>query len=149
MKVSSRAVYGALAAVDLAVRESRVPVQAKAIARRQGIPVRFLEHVLHALKKAGVVASHRGAQGGYQLARPPEDISLLEIVEALDGPLSPPRDPAAALRGPRARPSHTLLEEVWEQVREAEQRVLSATSLRTLAERFQQLHDGQSLMYHI
>ena len=63
MKVSLRATYGIIAAVDLALHDHDVPVQAKTIARRQGIPARFLEQVLHAMKKAGLVVSQRGAQG--------------------------------------------------------------------------------------
>ena len=147
MRISSRAHYGALAAVDLALQGPHVPVQAKAIARRHGIPVRFLEHVLHALKKAGLIQSHRGAQGGYHLAKSPEEISLLDIFEALDGPLLP--SPTNGRGSVRTRPAHALLGEVWENIREAEQRVLRGTSLRALTERFQQLHHEQSLMYHI
>ena len=88
MKVSLRATYGIMAAVDLAMHVGTAPVQAKTIARRQAIPARFLEQVLHGMKKAGLVTSLRGAQGGYVLSKKPSEVSVVEILEALDGPLS-------------------------------------------------------------
>src|SRR4249920_1296630 len=87
MKVSLRATYGIMAAVDLAMHLGTAPVQAKSIARRQAIPARFLEQVLHGMKKAGLVSSVRGAQGGYVLLKKPSEVSVVEILEALDGPL--------------------------------------------------------------
>ena len=76
MKVSKRATYGIMVAVDLAIHAREVPIQARAIARRHGIPVRFLEQVLHAMKKAGIVESQRGAQGGYLLTHEPSAMSI-------------------------------------------------------------------------
>src|SRR5437899_389467 len=93
MRVSLKATYGIMASIDLAIQGGNIPVQSKAIARRQAIPVRFLEQVLHAMKQAGLVDSVRGAQGGYVLAKVPSEISLAEIVEALDGPLTMPKQP--------------------------------------------------------
>ena len=90
MKVSLRATYGIMAAVDIAMHIGTAPVQAKSIARRQAIPARFLEQVLHGMKKAGLVSSLRGAQGGYVLSKKPSEVSVVEILEALDGPLSSP-----------------------------------------------------------
>src|SRR5262249_2698903 len=90
MKVSLRATYGIMAAIDLAMGAERLPIQARSIARRQGIPARFLEQVLHTMKKAGLISSLRGAQGGYVLTKNPADLSIAEILEALDGPLLPP-----------------------------------------------------------
>ena len=87
MKVSLRATYGIIAAVDLALHHAEHPVCAKSIAKRQAIPARFLEQVLHAMKKAGVVTSQRGAQGGYVLSRKPWELSVADILDALEGPL--------------------------------------------------------------
>jgi Rrf2 family protein len=150
MKVSLKATYGIMAALDLALQNGSAPVQAKSIAKRQTIPLRFLEQVLHAMKKAGIVDSLRGALGGYTLNKKPADISLAEIVEALDGPLSPgmPRGSAARrLRG-RLKPD-TLLMDVWERVHQAELSVLGTVTLQQLAERQQQLDQERTLMYHI
>ena len=150
MKVSLKATYGIMAALDLALHNGTSPVQAKTIAKRQAIPLRFLEQVLHAMKNAGLVESVRGAQGGYTLGKKPADVSLADIVEALDGPLSPgtPRGSAARrLRG-QLKPD-ALLADVWERVHQAELSVLGAVTLKELAERQQQLHQKPTFIYHI
>ncbi|TAJ09952.1 MAG: Rrf2 family transcriptional regulator [Nitrospirae bacterium] len=150
MKISLKATYGVLAALDLALNDGTSPIQAKTIAKRQAIPLRFLEQVLNAMKNAGLVDSLRGAQGGYLLGKLPEEISLADIVEALDGTLSAPsghRGTGRHIKGP-SRPD-LLLADVWERVRQAELGVLSAVTLRELAERHQQLDRERTLMYHI
>ena len=149
MKVSLRSTYGIMAAVDLAMQAGTAPVQAKSIARRQGIPARFLEQVLHAMKKAGLVSSLRGAQGGYVLTKKPSDLSVAEILEALDGPFFP----LAGLNGygplRRAAKSDLLLANVWNRVHDAERRVLEAITVEELAGQQRQLEQQRSLMYHI
>jgi Rrf2 family protein len=150
MKISLKATYGIMAALDLALQNGGAPIQAKAIARRQAIPLRFLEQVLLAMKKAGLVDSLRGAQGGYLLSKLPGEISLAEIVEALDGSLSPVQGRRSATRRFRERERQdSLLATVWERVRQAELDVLSAVTLQELAERHQQLDQQRTLMYHI
>lgn len=151
MRVSLKAIYGILAAMDLAIHNGRSPVQAKSIAQRQAIPARFLEQVLHTMKKAGLVDSLRGAQGGYTLRKLPSEISLAEIVEALDGPLSLASRQKAGLRrlGGRRAKIESILNTVWERVRQAELDVLTAVTLKELAERHQQIEQEQVLMYHI
>src|SRR6476660_10302027 len=126
MKVSLRATYGIMAAVDLAMQLGTAPVQAKSIARRQGIPARFLEHVLHTMKKAGLVSSLRGAQGGYVLSKKPSEVSVAEILEALDGPLLPPLGGARRAQVRRLGKPELLLGQVWEQVYQAERQLLEA-----------------------
>ncbi len=149
MRVSFKTTYAIQAALDLALSSGEAPVRAKAIARRQGIPARFLEQVLNAMKKAGLVQSLRGAAGGYTLNKPPSDISIAAIVEALDGPLigavsSPSR--GARSRG-AAKPD--TLSEIWERVRQAELDVLNSVTLKDLAARHRQLQAERGLMYHI
>lgn len=150
MKVSLKATYGILAALDMALSNGGTPVQSKAIAKRQAIPIRFLEQVLLAMKKAGLVDSLRGAQGGYLLSKFPQEISLAEIVEALDGSLTMKPVHATGTRRTRERSKpDRLLGAVWERVRQAELGVLSAVTLKELAERHQQLEQERALMYHI
>lgn len=151
MRVSLKATYGIMAALDIAMQQARdTPVQSKAIARRQGIPVRFLEQVLHGMKQAGLMESIRGAQGGYVLQKDPADISLADIVEALDGTLVASRDRNGdGGRTARRMKADELLGDVWERVRQAELAVLSAVSLKTLTERCRQLEQKRALMYHI
>jgi len=148
MKVSLRATYGIMAAVDLAMQTGTAPVQAKSIARRQAIPSRFLEQVLHAMKKAGLVASQRGAQGGYVLSKKPSEVSVVEILEALDGPLLP------LSQNGRSQPRRTskpelLLGKVWEQVHQAERHILEAVTVEELAGQQRILEQQRTLMYHI
>jgi Rrf2 family cysteine metabolism transcriptional repressor len=150
MRVSLKATYGIMASIDLAIHNGSIPVQSKAIARRQYIPVRFLEQVLHAMKQAGLVDSVRGAQGGYILAKVPSEVSLAEIVEALDGPVTIPRQPKLSHGRTSGRtPFDSLLCDIWARVRQAELGVLSAVTLKDLVDRHQQLDQERALMYHI
>ena len=149
MKVSLRSTYGIMAAVDLAMQNGSAPIQAKSIARRQGIPARFLEQVLHAMKRAGLVSSLRGAQGGYVLSKKASELSVAEILEALDGPFLA----VAGLNGQNhLRPSgksNALLAKVWDRVYEAERQVLEAITVEELAGQQRQLEQQRTLMYHI
>jgi Rrf2 family protein len=149
MKMSKRVSYGILAAIDLAIHLNEAPIQAKTVSRRQGIPLRFLEQVLHTMKNAGLVESHRGAQGGYLLARKPEDLSLAEIFESLEGPgfHRSGADPLPRHRH-MAKPD-LLLGDVCEQLQRAERKVLEGITVEQLAAR-QRLVDAQrNPMYHI
>jgi Rrf2 family protein len=138
-----------MAAVDLAMQSGSSPVQAKAIARRQGIPARFLEQVLHAMKNAGLVSSSRGAQGGYVLARKAAEISVADILEALDSPFLFRMSLNGHSPFGRKSKSQLLLETVWERVHEAERRVLGAITIEALAEQLRLIEQKSVLMYHI
>lgn len=149
MKVSKRVTYGIMAAVDLAINATIVPIQARAIAKRQGIPIRFLEQVLHALKNGDLVESHRGAQGGYLLSRQPSLISIANILEALEGPLFH-RSPVHQRRRDRlpTKPE-LLLGDVWEQVQQAERKVLEGITVEQLATQQRAIEAQRNPMYHI
>jgi Rrf2 family transcriptional regulator, cysteine metabolism repressor len=149
MKVSLRSTYGILAAVDLAMQTNTVPTQAKSIARRQGIPARFLEQVLHAMKKAGLVTSLRGAQGGYVLSKKPSEVSVAEILEALDGPVLSVVGQNGQGSPRRAAKSEILLAAVWDRVCNAERKVLEAVTVEELAGQQRLLEQQRSPMYHI
>lgn len=150
-KVPLKITYGIMAAIDLGLHYGSQPIQAKIIAGRQAIPVRFIEQVLYSLKQAGVVESARGAQGGYSLRKDPSQISLAEIVEAMDGQ---PR-PAAynpIMRNGKADilvDSEKFLSGIWKKVHQAEQKVLRSITLNALVEQYAQLEHQQALMYHI
>lgn len=88
MRISARAVYASMAVLELALHGDQNPIQAKEIAIRQDIPIKFLEQILVQLKNAGIAASTRGSAGGYRLNRPVEELSLREIIEAVDGELA-------------------------------------------------------------
>ena len=87
MRVSAKADYAARAAAELAMAVD-APITADRIAEAQDIPAKFLETILLELKHAGIVRSQRGPDGGYTLARDPGDISLADVIRAVDGPLA-------------------------------------------------------------
>ena len=147
---SKRTNYGILVALDLATQAPGQPVQARAIAKRQAIPVRVLEHVLTAMKRAGLVESTRGAQGGYVLRKHPEELSVAQIVEALDGPPVIPvtvSRPAPSVR--RGMEQHLLLSGIWTRVQQADMDLLNRIKLSELLEEYRGLHQRGSPMYHI
>lgn len=143
--------YGIMATIELAQQENSLPLQAKVIAKRQGIPARFIEQILQNLKQSGIVRSLRGPQGGYILARDPHQISLEDLVNALNGSMSDSLLPAWSGNGfPESREApHALLADVWQQVREAEQEVLRKISIQKLAEQYHKLESQRGMMYHI
>lgn len=149
MKVSKRATYGIMVAVDLAIHAREVPIQARAIARRHGIPVRFLEQVLHAMKKAGIVESQRGAQGGYLLTHEPSAMSIADIFEALEGPVFHRTFAGERTRERQATKPELLLGDVWEQVQQAERKVLENITIEHLAMRLRTIDAQRNPMYHI
>ena len=87
MKLSTRGRYGIHAMYDLALHADAGPQPIKAIAAREGVPEAYLEQLIAGLKRAGLVNSVRGAQGGYRLARPPEQITVGDVLRALEGGL--------------------------------------------------------------
>ena len=87
MRLSAKADYALRASLELAAAGDG-HVKAEALARAQSIPLRFLEQILLDLKHAGLVASQRGAEGGYWLAKPPGEISLADVIRAVEGPLA-------------------------------------------------------------
>jgi Rrf2 family protein len=101
MKISAKAQYACLAIMALARHQpDQTPVRIRTIAEAHGIPERYLVQILLQLKGAGLVYSTRGAAGGYRLARPADQISLGEVLTAIDGPGEPPSGPCWT--GPRS-----------------------------------------------
>ena len=137
MSLSAKAEYACLAMLELAAQYGDPrPVRLADVADKHGIPQRFLVQILLQLKGAGLTASTRGAAGGYQLARPPADISLADILGVVD------RTDAPAAR-PDASALAATLQSVWERIHEARARILRETTLAALVEA------GQGLQYVI
>jgi Rrf2 family protein len=88
VRVSAKTDYAIRAVLELAAAGDERPVKGERIATAQQIPLRFLENILMQLRHTGLVESRRGADGGYRLARAPEDITLAEVIRAIDGPLA-------------------------------------------------------------
>jgi Rrf2 family protein len=94
MRISAKVDYAVRAAVELAAVKEEGPVKGDTIAEAQDIPLKFLENILGELKHVGIVNSRRGAQGGYWLNRPAEEVTLGDIVRAVEGPLASVRGEA-------------------------------------------------------
>lgn len=130
MKISAKAEYGCLAALALArVQPEEPPLRIREIAESEGIPERYLVQILLQLKGAGIVASTRGASGGYRLASTPDRITVADLLTAIDGPLEQPVSTEPTSLSARA------LRDVWRAAREAELRVLERTTLAGLVDR--------------
>ncbi len=133
MRISAKAEYACVAMLELAARHGAPqPLRIKAIADAQGIPQRFLVQILLQLKTAGLVASVRGAAGGYQLTRAPEEISLAAVINAIDDRTLAPR---SALGEANRTPVVEALIDVWHEIQAREQRTLEALNLAELLRR--------------
>jgi Rrf2 family protein len=131
MRVSARTDYAIRALLELAVAPEDAPVRADAIARAQAIPSKYLDNLLGDLRRARLILSQRGVQGGYRLARPAADITLADVMRAIEGPLADVRDDAPeAVRYPGPAAS---LREVWIALRASMRTVLEATTLADVA----------------
>lgn len=130
MHISAKVDYAVRALVALAAVGGG-PVAGASLAKDQNLPAKFLEGILAELRRAGIVGSQRGAEGGYRLARPAAQISVADVIRAIDGPL-------AEIRG--ERPEATAyegatkaLQDVWIAVRASLRAVLEATTLADIA----------------
>jgi Rrf2 family cysteine metabolism transcriptional repressor len=135
-----------MAMVELGLRERQGRVQVREISESQGIPEEYLEQLMMPLKRAGLVRSQRGVRGGYTLARPASQITVLEILEALEGPILDAEPTDAALRE-RAQTSGVT--EVWERLRQAMEGTLRAITLAQVCAWERERRTKQPLMFYI
>ncbi len=129
MRVSARADYAIRALLELAAGDA--PIRADAIAAAQGIPPKFLENLLVDLRRARLVVSQRGREGGYRLARASDSITLADVIRAIDGPLAGVRDDAP--EDVTYAGAATSLRDVWVALRASMRQVLEATTLADVA----------------
>ncbi|HET6494282.1 MAG TPA: Rrf2 family transcriptional regulator [Thermoleophilia bacterium] len=147
MNISMKSRYAVRALTELARRQevsSGKPVRLADVAECGEMPLQFLEQVFAALRRAGVVRSRRGAAGGYTWARPADEISVLEVVSALDGALSP----VECTQGLCVRAGACGASSVWVEAQEALASVLGGTTIGDLLAREEALR-GRSPMYYI
>ena len=131
MQISARADYAVRALAELAAQGGG-PVKGERLATAQQIPAKFLENILAELRHAGLLFSQRGAEGGYWLARPATDISIADIIRAVDGPLANVRGQRPEMVDYDGAAKH--LSEVWIGVRASVRAVLEQVSLAALVE---------------
>jgi Rrf2 family transcriptional regulator, cysteine metabolism repressor len=143
MKISAKGEYAIKAMLDLSMHESEGLVSIQEIASRQAIPQRYLEQVLLQLKRAGLLASKRGASGGYHLARSPEDITVGEVLRAVEGATAP----FESTRGGRHGPND--LTELWDELSRAVSQVIDRMTFGELAARAALRRTSARAMYHI
>jgi Rrf2 family transcriptional regulator, cysteine metabolism repressor len=129
ISITSKSPYAVLALAELARNTGDQPVPIGELARKRDVPVQFLEQLFAVLRRGGIISSQRGVKGGYRFAREPSTITVLEIVEMLDGPLG--RD----------------AEGVFEDAADAARKVLAQTTIADVLER--ELRDAGASMYHI
>tara|TARA_B100000315_G_scaffold225997_1_gene232629 strand:+ start:5471 stop:5929 length:459 start_codon:yes stop_codon:yes gene_type:complete len=152
MKISIKGEYGVLAVLELAFNCNRGPLQVRAIARKQNIPHRFLEQVMSALKRNGLVRGIRGAQGGYLLAKSSDEIFVGDIIEAIDGPITPMAcvgNGTAGMCWQEIDPKLCAVHGVWSDVKDSVMGVLNSTTIQDLCDRAHALNGQRTLMYHI
>jgi Rrf2 family protein len=132
MRVSAKVDYALRAVTELAASTPGF-VKAERLATAQAIPLKFLENILLELRRAEIVASQRGADGGYRLAKPADEVSLADVIRAVEGPI-------ATVRGARPEDAEytgaaTALRDVWIELRTSMRGVLETTSLADLVAR--------------
>lgn len=135
MKLSTRTRYGMRAIIELAKHEEKRPLQLKAIAERQDISIKYLEQLMSMLRQSGILRSVRGAKGGYVLARPAEQIRLNEVFRCLEGPVTTAECTESTDYCERS--ADCVAREVWLEVEEAIQKILSSITLADLVKRTQ------------
>ncbi len=131
MRISAKVDYAVRAAVELAAATDDKPVKAERIATAQDIPLNFLENILGELRHSGIVRSHRGAEGGFRLAKPAAELTVADIIRAVEGPL-------ASVRGGPPEDAHyggaaESLPRVWIAVRQSLRRVAEHVTVADIA----------------
>ncbi|MFZ0090979.1 MAG: Rrf2 family transcriptional regulator [Solirubrobacteraceae bacterium] len=131
MRISAKADYAVRAVVELAAANGDKPVKAERVATAQEIPLNFLENILGELRHAGIVRSHRGADGGFRLAKPAGEVTVADVIRAVEGPL------ASVRGGPPEDASYTgaasTLPRVWIAVRVNLRRVVEQVTIADIA----------------
>ena len=147
MKLSTKGRYGTRALLDVALHQEDSPVQLKVIAERQQISLHYLEHIIAPLIAAGLLRSTRGAYGGVSLGKPPQEIVLSEVIQVLEGSITPVEcvdDPNVC-----SRADICVTRDVWTDVKKAMAGVLESVTLQDLVERQNDKRKLESAMYHI
>ncbi len=145
MRLSTKGEYGLLAIIDLALYSHQAPIQSAQIAERQNIPKQYLDQLLLVLKKAGLVESSRGRQGGYQLARPAGHINLLQVVRALEGSID--CMDVFMREGTANEPTREILKDLWSEIFSHASEVLRKTTVDEVCEKRKKL--TPQIMYYI
>lgn len=129
MRLSTRGHYGLKAMYDLARYYGAGPVPLKTVAERQHISGHYLEQLIAVLRRGGLVKSVRGAQGGYILARPPDEIHVGDVIRILEGPIAPVECVSEIKTAECDQADHCITRTVWAKVRDSIAQVMDSISL--------------------
>ncbi|PHV72097.1 Rrf2 family transcriptional regulator [Sporanaerobium hydrogeniformans] len=149
MKLSTKGRYGLQAMVDLAVYSKEKHVSLKSISERLSLSENYLEQLIALLKKNGLVSSVRGAQGGYFLAKPPEEITIGEILRALEGSLAPTDCTCESNTVHCALNGKCVTRSVWEKIRDSINKVVDNITLKQLMDDYEKINENASSIYYI
>ena len=147
MRLTMKGDYGLRAMIDLAAHYGKGPIPSSEIAARQLVPEHFLDQLLITLRRTGLLKSQRGPQGGHMLARPPAQITMGEVIRALEGNTAPMEcvpNPSSCQLAPGCG-----MRDIWLQVEAFTQQLLSNTTLEQLAQRHRVPSQERDLMYYI
>lgn len=146
LRFSAKGEYAALAVLALSLHPDQSPLQVKTISKSERIPLRFLEQVMSLLKKKGLVESVRGPHGGYRLTRSPAQITVGEVLQAIEGPAIP-----SELSGqdPLVNPGSIVLREIWTDLNNILNEQLHGINFEDLCERKREREEKEVLMFHI
>lgn len=146
MNISAKSKYAVRALVELAQHTDGQPVPIGDIAARKDIPLQFLEQLFSSLRKSGILNSHRGVRGGFSFRKLPEDVSVLDVVEVLDGNVAPVSCTAGAHCD---KMESCAVKDVWHEAKASLEGVLSAATIADLAEKESMMRDRVKEMYYI
>lgn len=150
MKLSTRGHYGVQAMFDLAQHYGEGPIPLKSVAERQNLSEHYLEQLVGSLRKAGLVKSIRGAQGGYILARDPKEITVGDIIRVLEGPVAPVECVGEEMQESCNRLDVCITRLVWQRVKNTIDQVLDSITLADMLEEAEKLkQQGDFYMYYI
>lgn len=148
MKLSTKGKYGVKALFELAMHEGAGPMSLKTIAERQGLSEHYLEQLAAPLRKAGLIVSIRGAQGGYVLSRPSKEITVGDIIRVLEGPIGFTDCSTEGDAAPDCAAT-CVVHGVWEKVTQQIVNVIDSITLQDLVEQAQAEQAKQNLIYQI
>lgn len=149
MKLSTKGRYGLRAILDVALNRNDGPVTLNSIAERQGISEGYLEQLMVPLKRAGLVKSVRGAQGGYILAKEPKEITVGEVIRALEGPIAPVTCVSEDYPDECERAEGCVTRMVWAKVRDSIAEVLDSFTIEDLVRESRKCSSQNGYMYYI
>ncbi|WHH59617.1 Rrf2 family transcriptional regulator [Petroclostridium sp. X23] len=149
MRLSTKGRYGVKAMLDLAIHSAEGHIALKNIAERQDISEHYLEQLIATLRKTGLVKSVRGAQGGYSLAQEPSQITVGQILRALEGSLAPVDCVVEHEPFECAGSATCVTQKVWTQVRDSINKVVDSITLQDLIDDYRELNSNNEYMYYI